>query len=342
MNINYKKNRVLQIGSGSMGMRRMRDLSSREDVEIALLEVQVARQQNAIDRFGVICFSDIESALAWGPDTFIISTPPDTHAQYIELALQHGCNFFSELELFPYDFREIERVSQNKQIVAAPSCTLNFLPMLKELQRIVKENLGPLHGYSYCLSTNLASWHPDEGMEYYARNRSTNGTREMVSFELIALSSVFGIPLNAAGILRCGGELGQHIEDTWSIQMLLDNGGIGQMLILGGSPQRVRKGQAIGANGSIEFDVMTGKIISRFPKLGINDTLEFAIDFELVYKDEISTFIDVINGTAKWPYDYRKACTLSGTLAAAEKSAITGCVEKVDPTFLPAQLPDHY
>ena len=325
-----------------MGTRRMRDLSGRADVEIALLEIQITRQQNAIDRFGVICFSDIESALAWGPDTFIISTPPDKHAQYIDLALQHGFNFFSEAELFPYDFREIERVSQNKQIVAVPSCTFNFLPMLKELQRIVKEELGAIHAYSYCLSVDVANWHPGEGVEFYAHNRSTNGTREMVSFELLGLSSVFGIPLNASGILRCGGELGPDFEDTWSIQMLLDNGGIGQLLVFGGSPQSLRNGQAIGANGSIEFDLMTGKIIRRFPKLGINDTIEFAIDFELVYKDEISTFIDVIKGNAKWPYDYRKACTLSGTLAAAEKSAITGCVEKVDPTFLPAQLPDQY
>ena len=70
--------------------------------------------------------------------------------------------------------------------------------------------------------------------------------------------------------------------------------------------------------------------------------MEYVIDFESVYKEEISTFIEVIRGNANWPYDYRKACTVSGTLAAAEKSAVTGCIEKVDPTFLPAHLPDQY
>ncbi len=336
------KMRVLQIGSGSMGSRRMRDLVNRNDIEIALLEPQKTRQQVAMEKFNVRCFSTLEGALQWQPHSIIISSPPQTHSQYVRLALDQGLNFFCEAELFPYDFVEVEKVTKSKQIVAAPSCTLLFLPIVSELAKIVQQDLGNIHAFSYCLSADLASWHPEEGKEYYARNRSTNGTREMVGFELVALTQVFGSPVNASGLIRQGGELGHGFEDTWCIQMRLENGGIGHMQILGGSPQSVRRGEVIGANGSIEFDLITGKIRRRLPKIKVDDELSFKIDFESVYKEEISTFIDAINHSAKWPHDYRKACLLSGTLAAAEKSAVTGRVVIVDPNILPAQFPDQY
>lgn len=338
-------NKVLQIGSGSMGTRRMRDLSARGGLEIALLELKEDRRQKAAEHFGIQCFSDMESALAWKPDLAIISTPPQTHRSLVEILLANSLPFFCEAELFPYDFREVERVTQEKQIVAAPSCTFYFLPIINEVKKIIQEQMGALHAFSYCLSLVLENWHPTEEAEYYAVNRETNGTREMVCFEMIGLSHIFGLPTDAAGTIRTGGELGAGFEDTWSLQMRFDNNSTGQLLIVGGSPQAIRQGLAVGENGTIAFDLMTGTITRHLPKLGIHDTLECgAISdvLESVYYQEINTFVDAVLGQAQWPYDYRRACTLSGTLASAEKSAITGRVEKVDPTFLPAKFPDQY
>jgi len=341
-----KKIKVLQIGSGSMGTRRMRDLSGREDVEIALLEVQENFAQKAMDRFGVKWFSDTESALAWGPDTLIISSPPQTHAQFVQVALQHGLNFFCEAELFPYDFREIERVSQEKQTIAAPSCTEKFGPVYKKLKEIVNDQLGTLHGYTYTGSLNIRSNRPPgTGKEYYAFNRSTNGTREIVPWVLIGLSSLFGMPQKVSGLIRSGGEFGAGMEDSWSVQMLLENGGIGQLFLGGASPENIDKIIAIGTNGLIECNPSQGNITRKLTKLGINDTIHCGPSsqiWEKVYADEIGAFIDALHGKAPYPHDYRKACTLAGALAAAEKSAITGHVEIVDPTFLPAEIPDGY
>lgn len=337
--------RVLQVGSGSMGTRRLRDLSARGDVEIALLEMRDDRRRLATDRFGIPGFSAMESALAWNPDMMIISTPPHTHAQLVELALRQGLPFFCEAELFPYNYLEVERLSAEKRILAAPSCSLKFLPVIQQLTEIVKEQLGALHSYYFCLSVDTKNWHVGEGMEYYARNRSTNGTREMVVFELITLSHVFGVPVDVAGTVRAGGELGPNMEDTWSLQMRLNNGGTGQLVVHGGSPQMMRTGMAIGANGFIEFDLFSGKIVRNLAKLGIRDTLQCgALEdvLESVYATEIGLFVDCVCGKAEWPHDYRKASVLSGTLAAAEKSAITGQIRQVDPAFLPAQFPDQY
>ncbi len=339
------KIKVLQIGAGSMGMRRIRDLTARGDVEVALLEMSADRRDRASNQFGIPCFDSMESALAWGAVAMSISTPPQSHAQFVEIALDRGLHFFCEAELFPYPHREVENATAAKSTVAAPSCTLLFVPLYKELSRMVREELGALHAYTFSLSIDIANWHPDEGTEYYARNRSTNGAREMVAFELIGLADLFTEPQDVTGIVRTGGELGPNYEDSWSLQMRLNNGGIGQLVVLGASPQVARKGIAVGTNGTIEFDLLTGDIHRSLPLLGIQDTRNYgqlSHLLESVYKEEIDAFIETIKGSRQWPYDFRKSNVICGALAAAEKSAITGKVEKVDPDFLPAELPDQY
>lgn len=340
------KMRVLQVGSGSMGTRRMRDVSARGDAEIALLETQEHFAKRAVDRFGVQWMTEEDAALAWNPEAIIISSPPATHAHYVQLALRHGLHFFCEAELFPYDFREIERVCQQKHIIAAPSCTEKFGPTFIKLQDIVKEQLGAVHTYTYTTSLHIRANRPiGTGKEYYAFNRHTNGTREIVPWALIALSGLFGMPTAANGFLRSGGEFFEGYEDTWSAQLKLDNGALGQLVFTGASPATYTRIAAVGTNGWIECDPAAGHIRRKLPALGIDDTLYCPPSgqvWETVYAKEIGAFMDAVRGKAAFPHDYRTACVLSGTLAAVERSALSGRVEPVDPTRLPALLPDQY
>ena len=71
--------RVLQIGGGSMGTRRMRDLYVRPGIEIRLLDGREDRRARALAAFGIVGFSSLDEALAWDPEVVIVSTPPDQH-----------------------------------------------------------------------------------------------------------------------------------------------------------------------------------------------------------------------------------------------------------------------
>src|SRR6185369_10182924 len=84
-------------------------------------------------------------------------------------------------------------------LVAAPSATMVFHPLIGEVSRIVAEELGRVHAFGYVLSVDAPSWHPAEGSEYYARHRATAPAREMTAFELIALQAVFGHGTAASG-----------------------------------------------------------------------------------------------------------------------------------------------
>ena len=103
--------KVLQIGAGSMGKRRMRDLTARGDMEIALLEGRDDRREFAIEKFGLkTSFSELEDAINWKPDIMIISSGPGTHRFFIEVGLENGFNTFCEASLFGYDYKAVEKV----------------------------------------------------------------------------------------------------------------------------------------------------------------------------------------------------------------------------------------
>jgi predicted dehydrogenase len=340
--MSQSKLRVLQIGAGSMGTRRMRDLSDRSGVDLALFDSRPDRLEEAVDRFGVTAFELLDQALGWKPDALIISTPPDQHDPYVELALDEGLHHFCEENIWTYDYRKVQEVSQRKGLTSLPSCSFHFLPAVKELKRIVTEELGGLHVYQMALSSYMPGWHPQEGAEFYARHRHTAAAREMVPFELVWLNHVFGAPARAIGSLSRNGRLEVESEDTWCIHMDLSAGGHGQLLVVQASPTDCRTGRAFGTHGWIEFDLFQGTVKRHLNAIGIEDTRDVGGQIkcmEQAYKDEINTFVDVIQGRAAWPHSYLASSLATGTLAAAEHGAVTGQKQAVDPDRQPQQVP---
>lgn len=341
--------RILQLGGGSMGTRRMRDLTARKDVVVALHDARQDRRARAKNRFGIETFDSLDAALAWNPDALSISTPPDTHAAYVDLAMERGLHHFCEANIWTPDCRRVERVSSEKKLVCAPSNSLCFLPIVPELKRIVREELGALHLYQMTLSTYMPGWHPDEGNEFYARHRSTAAAREMVPFDLLALNEIFGPAQRVAGAVSRRGELSNKSEDTWSLQMQLTSGAHAQFTVLMACPTTWRAGWCLGNNGLVEFDLATGRIARHLPAKGIEDdrrdcggTMSPGGVLEAAYRREIDTFVDAIQGKCDWPYPYRTTTVATATLAAAERSAVTGQWRSVDPEQQPARLPDEY
>ena len=59
------KPKILQIGAGAMGTRRLRDLYQRKDVALALYDERADRCAAAHARFGVRVFPKLDNALEW-------------------------------------------------------------------------------------------------------------------------------------------------------------------------------------------------------------------------------------------------------------------------------------
>jgi predicted dehydrogenase len=334
--------RILQIGAGSMGTRRLRDLSAHQDVTLALLDERADRRDRARDRFGIKTFAELGDALAWQPEALVISTPPGTKDAYVELALEQRIHHFIEADIWVRNAAAIERVSAERKLVSAPSGSFEFLPVTKALADRVSRDLGQLLTYQAAMATYMPEWHSSEGKEYYARHRPTTAAREMIPFELHWLNARFGAPTEVAGRFEKFGALPYDFEDTWTLSMRLERGGTGQLTISMASPVSYRRGVCFGTNAVITWDIYSGDLTvqregdatPRHENLGaVADVLEPA------YADEIAAFVDAVKGRKPWPQTYAASQRSSATLAAAERSFISGRWERVDPALDPEREP---
>lgn len=332
--------KILQIGAGAMGKRRLRDLHQREDVALALYDEREDRRVAAHARLGVKIFAKLEDALAWDPAALIISTPPGAKKAYIDLAVRRNLHHFSEADIWTYG--TAQRSADMKGLVSWPSASLKYLPVVKGLGNLVCNHLGSLLSYHHALGTYMPGWHDDEGDEYYGRHRDTAPAREMVCFELHFLNALFGPATEVAGCFEKFGELPGETEDTWSLLLRLKNGGTGQLTCTMACPREYRRGCCFGSRGVATWDIYTGEVtLSTAPDQTARQYQfgNVGAVLETSYSEEINEFVDSVLGEKTWSQSYSLNQESTATLAAAEKSSVTGRWVEVDPDAEPDRSP---
>ena len=66
----------------------------------------------------------------------IISTPPDIHRKYAEMAIKNNLHFFMELNHSHKDLKKIIDKKNRKKIISAASCTMLYHPVVKKIKEI--------------------------------------------------------------------------------------------------------------------------------------------------------------------------------------------------------------
>lgn len=212
--------KFLVIGLGSMGKRRVRCLQALGYDQIVGLDPRQDRRDEANSKYGIQTIGSTEEADLDSFDAFIISTPPDLHTQYAKLAIDHSKPMFIEASVIVEDVREIER-HNSKNIFIAPSCTLRFHPMIKDITSIIHGGkYGKVTNFTYHAGQYLPDWHPWESVdEFYVSNRPTGGGREIVPFELTWMVDTLGWPKEVKGLFAKTIDFGANIEDTYAFTL---------------------------------------------------------------------------------------------------------------------------
>ncbi|MBI3936949.1 MAG: hypothetical protein HY323_08225 [Betaproteobacteria bacterium] len=157
---------ALVIGRGSMGRRRIRDLTA--------LGVEVESWDPIQDHM---------IPLLAGYDFRVISTPPMTHFKYADTRI--AC------------FTEADTVFVESGPQRFPSATPLFCA---DIVRITaSDNPRPI-AYALHVGQHIDDWHPGaDPATYYAYRDETGPTREMVPFELIWLTRWLGPVVDVCG-----------------------------------------------------------------------------------------------------------------------------------------------
>jgi predicted dehydrogenase len=220
--------RILVMGLGSMGKRRVRNLQALGYTQIIGVDSRVDRQTETNEAYGIATYASIDEALSENGkiEAMIISLPPDVHHTYMDKALELNVPCFIEASVLDTNFEALKAKAAEKKVLLAPSCTLYFHPAVKKIKEVLDSaELGTLSCILYHSGQYLPDWHTYEKVsDYYVSNPATGGAREIVPFELTWMTHVLGFPKACSSIFKKTIEIegAEKIDDTYST--LLDYG----------------------------------------------------------------------------------------------------------------------
>jgi predicted dehydrogenase len=214
--------KFLIIGLGSMGKRRIRCLRALGfEGKITGFDKRADRRNEARELYNISVIDEIGDIPLSDFNCLIISVPPDKHAEYIRIAIDHRIPAFVEASVNIEGLEELNQAAKKAGVFIAPSCTMLFHPAITDIKRILQSGeFGKITNFSYHSGQYLPDWHPWERVtDYYVSNRETGGGREIVPFELTWIVDLMGFPQKVSGFFGKTLDVGADIDDTYVIGM---------------------------------------------------------------------------------------------------------------------------
>lgn len=317
-----------------MGKRRIRNLQSLGYTDLIGFDPREDRRNESRKKYRITTFSDLNKALRVNPDAMIISTPPDIHAKYAKIAIKNNIHFFMELNLFSKDVKKIIQWLKGKQIVAMPSCSMKFHPVVKEMKKLIDKNtIGKILSIHHHSGFFLPLWHPWENYkEFFASNKKMGGTRELVAVDLVWLTDLFSGVKSVYGNIKKISTLDVDIDDIYQMILEFKSGILCDFVtdVISNPPSKVTK--LIGEKGTMICDFKEGIIKINKPTKFRNLQLRMGkiakgykgtTPPEILYEEETKNFVDALNGK-KYSYSFEDELNILTILEAVETSSQRG------------------
>jgi len=325
--------RFLITGLGSMGKRRIRNLQYLKAGEIVGFDPRPDRNHEVEERYGIRTFPSFDDAMATDPDALIISTPPHLHMSYARIAALNGKHFFTEASVIADGMDEVIELCASKHIVAAPSCTMRFHPLVQTIKQTVDTGvIGNILTFTYHSGQYLPDWHPWEDYRtFYVSRRETGACREIVPFELVWLTWVLGRVQRVSCFKGKLTGLEADIDDVYQLLLQFQGGTLGHLMVdvIARIPYRLSR--FLSEQGVIEWN-WADKVVRVFSAANgqwkeyhePQGHVEIGyIHAETMYIQEMKHFLEAVRGETTYMYTFTEDKQLLETLYAAERSAET-------------------
>lgn len=326
--------KFLVIGLGSMGKRRIRNLTYLRVGEIIGFDPRADRRAEAADRYGIRMYDNFEAARGAGAHAWIISTPPDRHIEFARYAAQDGAHFFTEASVLSEGMDGLLDLLQGKRIVAAPSCTMRFHPSVVTIKTLLdKRAVGQVLTFIYHSGQYLPEWHPwEDYRSFYAARRETGGCREIVPFELAWLTWLLGDIRTLSCFRGKLSALDADIDDVYQLILRFGQGTLGHLTVDVVSRVPYRTFRLLGEHGVIEWAWSDKRV--RLYRADDRGWTEFPeppgivedgyLASEDMYIEEMRCFTEAIRGERLYPYTFADDKRILDLLYAAERSSDQG------------------
>jgi len=250
--------KLLVIGLGSMGKRRIRNLKALGVTQVAGVDPRADRRSESATTYSLSTFAGVDEALkAFSPDALIISTPPDRHMDYAFLACRLRVPCFIEASVVDAEkILELHKLTAEGGPLIAPSCTMRYFPGPRKVKELIAAGtIGKVANFNYHTGQYLKDWHPWEAIEdFYVSKRATGGCREIIPFELTWLNDIFGEPEPVACLRDRIGDLEVDIDDIYHFWLRYPGKVTASITVeVLSRPVATRELRVLGARGQIVF-----------------------------------------------------------------------------------------
>jgi len=302
--------RFVVVGLGSMGRRRIRLLKQISDsYEIIGVDSNSERCIQAEKELAIKTASDLDIVLdTYKPDGVIVSTSPLSHGTIINKSLKAEANVFTEINLIDDMYDENIMLAKDKNKVLFLSSTFLYRSEIDYIYQKVSTNKDNLN-YNYHVGQYLPDWHPWESINnYFVGEKKTNGCRELFAIELPWIIKVFGDIESYEVLSSKNTGLSVQYNDNYLLLIKHKNGNKGILAVDVVSRKAVRNLEIYGENIYLTWDgTPSGLNVYNYEKK-VDENINLYTDnvdkqegyaafvIENAYKNELETFIDMING----------------------------------------------
>jgi len=222
-------NKIIIIGLGSMGRRRIRLLKAFfNTINIYGVDSNIERCKEIYSLHGIETFSNVHEAIQKiTPEIAFICTSPLSHYTIIKECLTSNLNIFTEINLVADGYDELIALSQKKNRILFLSSTPMYRHEIEHITNLIHESPKVVN-YVYHVGQYLPDWHPWEKFEdFFVSNLRTNGCREIFAVELPWMVNAFG-RISEINVLKDkNSELNILYPDNYLVSIKHENGNKG-------------------------------------------------------------------------------------------------------------------
>ena len=312
--------RVLVVGLGSMGKRRLRLLRELSpDALLAGADAREDRRSEVQKQHDIPVYDSSDAAFRdFHPSVVIVCTSPLCHGSIVLRALGEGCHTFSELNLDQSDYDAILSAAQTHDRIAFLSSTMLYRDEIEYIGEKIRD--PEKTAYIYHVGQYLPDWHPWERIQdFFVFDPKTNGCRELFAIELPWLARVFGKIADVSVKRRSISSLDISYPDAFTCLINHETGVSGALLLDVVSRIPSRNLRVVAENFDIAwegtpqslrfFDALEKKAYHPFAaeESHAADQRYAAMISDAPYRKEITAFLSAIDGHLQIPrYGYEE------------------------------------
>ena len=302
-------NKVVVIGLGSMGRRRIRLMQTLDEVpEIIGVDTSEARRSQAKGELGIPVAGSLDEAIALcRPDAALVCTSPTSHGSIVIQCLEAGLNVFMEINLCGDWYAKAEALAEKKGLKLFLSSTFLYHP---QINYIIDSVRGERVDYIYHSGQYLPDWHPWENYKnFFVADKCTNACREILAIEFPWIVKAFGQVESFHVMKDKNSSLEIDFPDNFMIALRHKNGNKGIFCQDVISRKWMRSLEVYSENIQLFWDGREHKL-SRYDmerksvtsvdlcEPWLRQTGFVSGYFENVYREETKGFFDFLSGTS--------------------------------------------